>query len=182
MRDRVRLAVVVLTAVFVFVSVASGFGVEATGLPGDGLKRAQASDSQNVLPPTPQTWTVVSDWGPTAIVVVSPFTYSGTFNEVDTSPGWRTWHHLCDSTGAVVDSVLMRIPVNGTIAHSGAGDAWSFTITVMNNGVSYTGSGEGTSDGSFPDAMTASGTYSVSMSAEGYEPGEVSGTWTAYRD
>ena len=163
-----------LTAVFAFVSVAFGFGVEATGLLADGLMRgrnAQVSDSESVYPPTPQTWTVVSDWGPTAIVVVSPFTYSGTFNETDTSPGWRTWHHLCDSTGAVIDSVLMRIPVNGTISHSGAGDAWSFTITVMNSGVSYTGSGEGYSDGNFPDAATANGTYSVSMNAEGYEPG-----------
>jgi hypothetical protein len=76
----------------------------------------------------------------------------------------------------------MRIPVGGTISHSGPGDAWSFAITVMNSGVSYTGSGEGYSDGSFPDAATASGTYSVSMNAEGYEPGQVSGTWTAYRD
>jgi hypothetical protein len=76
----------------------------------------------------------------------------------------------------------MRIPVSGTISHSSPGDAWSFTITVMNNGVAYTGSGEGYSDGNFPEATTASGTYSVSMSAEGYEPGQVSGTWTAYRD
>jgi hypothetical protein len=165
----------VLFAVIALAGVASGSDE-------GGLNNAPVPDSGNVRPPTPQTWTIVSDWGPTAIVVVSQFTYSGTFNEADTSPGWRTWHHLCDSTGVVVDSVLMRIPVNGTISHSGSGDAWSFTITVMNSGVSYTGSGEGYSDGNFPEATTASGTYSVSMNAEGYEPGETSGTWTAYRD
>jgi hypothetical protein len=76
----------------------------------------------------------------------------------------------------------MRIPVNGTIAHSGQYDSWSFPITVMNSGVSYTGIGEGYSGGNFPDATTASGTYSVWMNAEGYEPGQVSGTWTAYRE
>lgn len=180
MPDRVRLAIAVLTAATAFVSIASGYG--AAELPDDGLLRAQVSDSENVEPPTPQTWTILSDWGPTAIVVVSPFTYSGTFNETDTSPGWQTWHRLCDSTGVVIDSVLMRIPLSGTISHFGDGDAWSFTITVMNRGVSYTGSGEGYSDGNFPDAATAEGTYSVSMNAEGYEPGQVSGTWTAYRE
>lgn len=211
MHKEVRLAVVALTALTAFAGVALGYGAvrlnriradvksggavdvrralpddanpaRATGLLNDGPVRAQDSDSANAQPPTPQTWSIISDWGATAIVVVSPFTHSGTFDEVDTSPGWQTWHYLCDTTGAVIDSVLMRIPVSGTIAHSGQGDAWSFTITVMNNGMSYTGSGDGTSDGNFPDATTASGTYSVSMNAEGYKPSQVSGTWTAYRD
>jgi len=102
----------------------------------------------NISNSLPQKWDMVNDAGETAIVTVSPFTYSGTFSETSDSPGW----YMTYPGGS------LRIPISGTISHFSQGDHWSFAITVQSGGVSLLGSGEGYSNGNFPNATTASGT------------------------
>ncbi len=85
-----------------------------------------------------------------AYVTVPPFTNSGAFSETSDSPGW----HLSDMVG----QNRVRVPVSGMISHTASGDVWSFTITVANNGLTWTAHGTGTADGSFPNAMSVAGT------------------------
>ncbi|MBI3511693.1 MAG: hypothetical protein HY064_13610 [Bacteroidetes bacterium] len=102
-----------------------------------------------------QKWKLTDDAGQVAYVTIYPFTYSGTFNETDDSPGW--WIG-CEGGGSI------RIPISGTIAKSDYGDSWTFTISLGGCGCTVQGQAEGNSIGSFPDASFVSGTYSMSSS------------------
>jgi len=118
---------------------------------------------------TAQIWHMVNDAGEIAEVVITPFTYSGTFSETDNSQHW----YMSYPGGR------MRIPVSGTISHTSQGDHWYFTITIQNGGVSLLGTGEGYSNGNFPDALTASGTVRGVATAPSMGSQNVNGSWTA---
>lgn len=85
-----------------------------------------------------------------AYVTLPPFTNSGAFSETSDSPGW----YLTDMLG----QNRVRIPLSGMVSHTAGGDHWSFTITVANNGLTWTAQGSGTANDSFPNAMSVSGT------------------------
>jgi hypothetical protein len=104
----------------------------------------------NTSPATTQKWDL-NMFGH-AYVTVPPFTNSGAFSETSDSPGW----YLSDAVG----QNRVRVPLSGMVSHTANGDHWSFTITVNNNGLTWTAQGSGTADGNFPNAMSVSGTVS----------------------
>ena len=109
---------------------------------------------------TGQTWLLTNDAGQVATVVVTPFTNSGTFSETSGSAGW--W---IDYTN--VGGTRVRIPVSGTISHTSPGDHWYFTVTVMSGSVRLLGTGEGYSNGNYPNASGASGTLKGTLTDPG---------------
>ncbi len=116
-----------------------------------------------------QGWTLTNDAGQVAYVTVAPFTNSGTFTETSSSPGW--W--VMDSSG----NPTVRIPLNGTISHSGTYDTWDFSVTVQGGGMQVTGQGTGTSDGNYPAANQVQGTLDGTVTSPmGSE--QTSDTWT----
>jgi hypothetical protein len=132
--------------------------------------------------PTPtatpaQVWILTNDAGDVAKVIVQPFTYSGTFTETSDSPHW--W--LYDSGG----NPVAQIPLEGTIVHDNPYDRWSFTITASGGGMTLTGQGEGSANGTmFPEleggtvqATQVNGTVTGTVTSPmGDQP--VSGTWS----
>lgn len=119
----------------------------------------------------PQRWLLVNDAQQSAIVVVTPFTNSGTFSETSDSPGW--WSQWPGGQ--------MRIPLSGTVSHTGGNDRWSFTITVQNGSVSLLGGGEGWMDGKYPTAVTAFGHVEGTLRTPGGTQ-NVTGSWRGYLD
>lgn len=116
-----------------------------------------------------QGWTLTNDAGQVAYVTVAPFTYSGTFTETSSSPGW--W--VMDSSG----NPTVRIPLNGTISHSGQYDTWDFNVTVQGGGMQVTGQGTGTANGNYPAATQVQGTLDGTVTSPmGSE--QTSDTWT----
>jgi hypothetical protein len=97
-----------------------------------------------------QGWTLTNDAGQMAYVMEQPFTYSGVFDETTSSPGW--W--LLDGIG----NKVLRIPVSGTVAHSGNYDTWDFTVTATGGGYRAMGQGTGTTNAPYPDGNTIQGT------------------------
>lgn len=127
-----------------------------------------------------QSWLLTNDYGDVAKVLVQPFTYSGTFSETSDSTGW--W--LYDSGG----NAVARIPMNGTIVHDNPYDRWSFTVTASGGGMTLTGQGEGTANGTmFPSleggstaATGVNGTLTGTVTSPmGDQP--VSGVWTGVK-
>ena len=108
-----------------------------------------------------------------ARVIVSPYTYRGTFSETSDSPGW--W--IFDTAG----NPMYRLPVGGNIFHSSQGDSWQF-VNFGNAGGGYQtlGCGEGTANGSFPNANAVSGTVTFTTQSP---LGTVTGTvkWSGKR-
>lgn len=108
-----------------------------------------------------------------ARVIVSPYTYSGTFSETSDSPGW--W--IFDTVG----NPLYKLPVGGNIVHSSQGDIWQF-VNFGNAGGGYQtlGRGEGTANGNFPNANAVSGTITFTTQSR---LGTVTGTvkWSGKR-
>jgi len=142
------------------------FIVMLSGCGGGGTVTGTTSNGNNL--PT-QGWTLTNDAGQVAYVTVAPFTNSGTFTEASNSPGW--W--LLDSSG----NPVARIPVNGTISHSGQYDTWDFTVTVQGGGMEVTGQGTGTANGNYPNATEVQGTLTgTATSPLGTEP--TSDTWS----
>ena len=128
-------------------------------------------DNPVVTNGTTQIWHMVNDAGEIAEVEISPFTNSGTFSETGNSTHW----YMSYPGGK------MRIPVSGTISHTSQGDHWYFTINIQNGGVSLIGTGEGYSNGNFPDAGSASGTVRGVATAPSMGSQNVTGSWTATR-
>lgn len=125
------------------------------------------STTNNNLPT--QGWTLTNDAGQVAYVTVTPFTNSGTFTETSSSPGW--W--VMDSSG----NPAVRIPLNGTISHSGQYDTWDFNVTVQGGGMQVTGQGTGTANGNYPAANQVQGTLDGTVTSPmGSE--QTSDTWT----
>ena len=108
-----------------------------------------------------------------ARVILSPYTYSGTFSETSDSPGW--W--IFDTVG----NPLYKLPVGGNIVHSSQGDIWQF-VNFGNAGGGYQtlGRGEGTANGNFPNANAVSGTITFTTQSR---LGTVTGTvkWSGKR-
>lgn len=95
-----------------------------------------------------QVWDLTNDAGQKVTVIVQPFTYSGAFSETSSSAGW--W---CNIPGVAP----IRLPVSGNIVHTGHGDRWDFTITVMHGRVRLLLQGSGTANGNFPFATGVMG-------------------------
>jgi Flp pilus assembly protein TadD len=130
--------------------------------------------SPNNTPASAQVWELTeSERDQVVRVIVSPFTYSGTFDETSDSPGW--W--IFDTVG----NPMYKLPVGGNIFHSSQGDDWEF-VNFGNAGGGYQtmGRGEGRAIGNFPDAKYVSGTITFTTQSP---LGTVTGTvkWSGER-
>ena len=136
---------------------------------GDSGSLTSGGSGSGTTGPT-QGWTLFNDMKDQAWVTVQPFTYSGVFTEVSNSPGW--W--LRDGSG----NKVLRLPVNGTIAHAGKYDTWDFSITTSGGGyhVTYNGTGT-TTDGEYPSATTIANGTATGMVSSPLGSQSVTGTW-----
>lgn len=154
--------------------MAGGFGLSGCGSEGSGPASASSGNSgtntgvtvsstagpqttnAGILPT--QNWTVANEFGDVAYVIIVPFTTSVTFTESCNSPGW--WLRDANNNRTV------RIPLKGTVTHSGQGDIWDFEISELSGGTRFTGTGAGRStDGAYPAARNVQGTVSETLSS-----------------
>jgi hypothetical protein len=122
---------------------------------------------------SPQSWDLTNSAGQVASVVVSPFTNSGTFGEVEGSAGWWISMPGC---------APYRLQVGGNIVHAGQADRWSFVgLTGAGCNSQTLGSGEGYANGNFPGAtQVTNGTLTLTTQTPGGS-NTASATWTAQR-
>ena len=122
---------------------------------------------------SPQIWDLTNNAGQVATVVVSPFTYSGTFGETESSAGW--WMNI-------PGCAPIRLQVGGNITRSSPGDHWTFVgLTGSGCNTQALGSGEGYANGNFPDAtQVLNGTITMSIQRRG-ETNNANGTWTGQK-
>jgi len=137
--------------------------VLATGCPLPGSSSSGNNNNGGGSGNSAQTW--VLDFGPDpvkqgreeeATVVVSPFTYSGAFDEVSPDP----------LGGLIVyngnGSCSYQLKIGGMVSHAGQYDSWSITeLTGAGCGMQSMGNGSGNANGAFPNATSVSGTASL---------------------
>ncbi|MGH2553577.1 MAG: hypothetical protein ACRDEB_07665, partial [Chitinophagaceae bacterium] len=124
-----------------------------------------------------QVWIIMNDaTGETDRVLVKPFTYSGTFDDLDNSDGWQTGIIPgCSSRG--------HISMGGNIVHDGTFDRWDFVGMEGHSCsvYSFQGGGTGTTNAKYPDATTVSGTvYGTYRGPLGTS--NVNTTWHGWRE
>ena len=122
---------------------------------------------------SPQIWDLTNNAGQVATVVVSPFTYSGTFGETESSAGW--WINM-------PGCAPIRLQVGGNITHTTPGDHWTFVgLTGSGCNTQALGSGEGYANGNFPDAtQVLNGTIKLSIQTP-RGTNDTNGTWTGQK-
>lgn len=147
------------------------------GCGGGGTSSGSNTSSTSASSTPNQTWLLdfgadphVAGRREQAKVLVTGFTYSGTFSETSDSPGV----YVYNGDG----SCRYKISIGGSVSHNGTYDNWTFSgVTGSGCGYNTVGNGGGTANGAYPAAGSVSGTLTLNTQSP-LGTTSNSGNWT----
>ncbi len=126
-------------------------------------------------PQASQVWylTEQSERHQVAWIIIKPFTHQGDFVEDDNDPGW--WMY------GTQGEKLYKFHLGGNVVPASPNDRWDFLgLSGVGGGYDSMGSAQGTFNGKYPTATTASGTITLKTTSPlGTYSDTI--TWTAVR-